>query len=98
MTIISYTDVRPVYYEDLLKVHYQTDPRTAEMIDFIVDRLSIDFLFVHTYSFGGAVDVPFDLILSYNRNYKSSMTKHEDEIETNWANVVDYYTKTEATS
>ena len=84
-TIYSYTTVRPEYYEDALKLRYQTDAKAAKMVDFIVDHLSIDFLFINTASFDGIADRPFDLIEPFGKlqgeGYYSYMGKLQNRME-----------------
>ena len=84
MTILSYEDVRPVYYEEMLKIRYQSDAKTAEIMDMMMDNIYIDFLFINSYSFGGVADAPFDFIVNYDRNYVSGMSKYEEKLQTNW--------------
>lgn len=83
LSLLSYEDVRPVYYEDSLKLHYSGDPDTARMLDFIMARFRIDFAFINSTNFGDPAARPFDLILEYNRNYVSEMKKLVDSFEGN---------------
>lgn len=84
-TIYSYTTVRPEYYENALKLRYQTDPKAEKMVDFIVDHLSIDFLFINTASFDGIADRPFDMIEPFGKlqgeGYYSYMGQWQNQME-----------------
>ena len=95
LSILSYEDVRPVYYEDSLKLHYSGDPDTARMLDFIMARFQIDFAFINSTNFGDPAARPFDLILDYNRNYVSEMKKLVDSFEGNLKAFRDAYSDAE---
>lgn len=96
LSILSYEDVRPVYYEDSLKLRYSTDSDTAKMLDFIMARFQIDFAFINSINFGDPAAKPFDLILDYNRNYVSEMKKLVDSFEGNLKAFRDAYSDAES--
>ncbi|HBF15122.1 MAG TPA: hypothetical protein DDW30_05480 [Clostridiales bacterium] len=84
-TIYSYLTVRPEYYETALKLRYQTDANAAKMVDFIVDRLSIDFLFINGSAFESVADQPFNLIEPFGNlqgeGYYSYMGSLQNKME-----------------
>ena len=80
MAIYSYSKIRPVYYENQLKVRYQSDATAAEMIDLIENSAVIDPLFI----FGGkfnVVDSPFNYIVNKNPNFTSSLAQRKDALD-----------------
>lgn len=81
MSILSYVDVTPVYYEEMLKVRYQSDPDAAKMIDFINSKVDIDFAFINSNNIGTVAEKPFDMIVDYNRNYVSGMRDIIDKLD-----------------
>ncbi len=91
MAIYSYEKVYPVYYEDTLKLRYQSDPESAEMIDLIRDSIHIDLAFIFTKQFDLIADTPFNLIAAEDRNYSSSMKKHIDTIDIQLADLKEFY-------
>ncbi|MGM9683546.1 MAG: hypothetical protein ACI3XQ_08100, partial [Eubacteriales bacterium] len=44
--ILSYTDLRTVYLDDMLKSRYSGSPQIAEMVDLIVDKVNVDFAYI----------------------------------------------------
>lgn len=83
MSILTYEDIIPVYYEETLKLRYMTDPDAAKMIDLVTDCINIDFAFINSNNFDDVASRPFDMIVDYNRNYVSGMKQYEDAIEQN---------------
>ena len=93
LSIVSYEDVIPVYYDDMLKFRYQTDPKAAEMLDFIRDKLSVDFLFVNEKSFDHISNVPFDLIAAKDSNYEGVMMGKVTTLETALEKFMEVYSE-----
>ena len=93
LSIVSYEDVIPVYYDDMLKFRYQTDPKSAEMLDFIRDRISVDFLFVNEKSFEHVTNVPFDLIAAEDGNYEGVMMGKVTSLETALEKFMEVYSE-----
>lgn len=82
MSILTYTDIIPVEYETVLKIRYQTDKDAGEMIDLIFSNIAMDFAFINSSNFNDVGTKPFDLIVEYNRNFVSGMTRITNELET----------------
>lgn len=83
MAIYNYSKLRPVYYDEQLKLRFQTDPTSAEMLDLIMDSILFDPLFVFSGGFTSVVDVPFSLIVAGNPNFSSVLKKKQTALETN---------------
>lgn len=82
LNIYSYEDVISVYYDDMLKFRYQSDSESAEMLDFIREKISVDFLFVNEASFRNVTNVPFDLIEAEDGNYEGTMAGKMNALNT----------------
>lgn len=73
---ISYRDLVPKYYEDCLKFEYQTDPEVAKMLDFIRDRVNVDFMFINDAHFQSICNEPGWLIRDGKKGeYVSTMAQ-----------------------
>ena len=93
LSIVSYEDVVSVYYDDMLKFRYQTDAKAAEMLDFIRERISVDFLFVNEKSFEHVTNVPFDLIAAKDGNYEGVMMGKVTSLETALEKFLEVYSQ-----
>ena len=71
----SYRDVRPTYYETILKKKVARDKETAEMLDLITETCYIDPFFVYGTNLSYVADKPFSLITTNNDAYVSEMKK-----------------------
>ena len=91
LSILTYEDVRPVYYDKGLKLRYSADGDTAKMVDLIVSKINVDFAFINSSNFEAIADKPFEMIAAQNRNYVSGMKKYVDAFEQNLENFYDAY-------
>ncbi len=73
----SYRDVRPTYYETILKDKVSRDQETSEMLDLIIDTCYIDPFFVYGTNLSYVADQPFGLIESKSDTYMSKMQSLE---------------------
>lgn len=92
MSILSYVDVLPVYYEEMLKIRYQSDPETGKMLDFINEKIDIDFAFINSSNFDGIAEKPFNMIVAYDRNYVSGMNKITSNLSAKMESFYEIYT------
>lgn len=76
----SYRDVRPAYYDTILKGKVSRDEDTREMFDLILDTCYVDTFFVYGSNLNSVADTPFTIVLSGNDIYMSSMKTHEKVI------------------
>lgn len=95
MTIYSYCDVLPLYYEKQLKLQYQTDERAGAMLDFIRSKVNVDFMFMHSAHFESLANIPFELILAKDGNYEGDMAGRTDSLNKAKAKFLEIYTKAE---
>ena len=95
MCILSYCDVLPVYYEDTLKLRYQTDAEAAEMIDLIRSKINVDFLFINDAQFNNVCNAPFDLIAKGDTNFEGEMQSRLAQMPTLLEKFMQVYTATE---
>ena len=52
MGSISYNDVRPTYYDTILRTQIAKDPQSAHMMDIIINGIYIDAGIVYSHSMG----------------------------------------------
>lgn len=76
----SYRDVRPTYYETILKEKVSRDEETAEMLDLIIDTCYIDPFFIYGTNLSYVADQPFSLITSKSDTYMSKMQTLEKAV------------------
>lgn len=76
----SYRDVRPTYYETILKDKVARDKETAEMLDLVIDTCYIDPFFVYGTNLSYVADKPFNLIVSKSDTYASEMQRLEKPV------------------
>lgn len=76
----SYRDVRPTYYETILKDKVARDQETAEMLDLVIDTCYIDPFFVYGTNLSFVADKPFNLITAKSDTYASEMQKLEKPV------------------
>ena len=76
----SYRDVRPTYYETILKDKVARDQETAEMLDLVIDTCYIDPFFVYGTNLSYVADKPFNLIVSKSDTYASEMQRLEKPV------------------
>lgn len=76
----SYRDVRPTYYETILKDKVARDQETAEMLDLVIDTCYIDPFFVYGTNLSYVADKPFSLIVSKSDTYASEMQRLEKPV------------------
>lgn len=76
----SYRDVRPTYYETILKEKVSRDADTSEMLDLIIDSCYIDTFFIYGSNLSFVADAPFNIVLSKTDTYMSTMKTHEKVI------------------
>ena len=95
MNILTYEDVRPIYYEDMMKLRYSSDAETAEMLDLITESVSVEFAFINSSAFASIANYPFDLIDPHNQNvtggYYSFMGQFETKLDGYLANFLTFY-------
>ena len=97
MNILTYEDVRPIYYEDMMKLRYSSDAETAEMLDLITESVSVEFAFINSTAFESIANYPFDLIDPHHPNhnafggYYSFMGKFEAKLDGYLANFLTFY-------
>jgi len=91
LTFESWKNVRPVYYDIVLKHKYSSDDVTGQMIDLMFENITCEFMYMYNKVFGG--NPTYDL--GRTENFTSSMetkrvawqTKLDKFIETLEANV-----------
>ena len=76
----SYRDVRPTYYETILKDKVSRDQDTAEMLDLVIDTCYIDPFFIYGTNLSYVADQPFSLIVSKSDTYMSKMQTLEKAV------------------
>ena len=76
----SYRDVRPTYYETILKDKVARDQETAEMLDLVIDTCYIDPFFVYGTNLSYVADKPFSLIVNKSDTYASEMQRLEKPV------------------
>ena len=76
----SYRDVRPTYYETILKDKVARDQETAEMLDLVIDTCYIDPFFVYGTNLSYVADKPFSLIVNTSDTYASEMQRLEKPV------------------
>lgn len=62
LNILSYLDVRPVYYDKILKTRFQNSAEKAEIMDVIISSVKVNFEFINTAYFSSIADKPFDAL------------------------------------
>lgn len=93
LSILSYKDVMPVYYETNLKIRYQNDNGTnAKMIDFIIDRVAMNFAEINSTHLDGIGYAPFDLIAHKNKSYAAFMAQKEESLSVKLQTFIEGYT------
>lgn len=78
----SYRDVRPTYYDTVLKAKAARDEDTCEMMDLVLDTCYIDPFFVYGTNLNGIADIPFTLVAEKKDTYMSRMASEEKSINT----------------
>lgn len=77
----SYRDVRPTYYDTILKGKVSRDEESREMLDLVLDTCYVDTFFVYGSNLSGVADTPFTTVLNGNDTYMSAMKTHEKVIK-----------------
>lgn len=77
----SYRDVRPTYYNTILKDKLARDAETAEMLDLVIDTCYVDPFFVYGTNLSGVADKPFELIINKSDTYTSTMKALEKVVD-----------------
>ena len=84
----------PVYYETNLKIRYQNDNGTnAKMIDFIIDRVAMNFAEINSTHLDGIGYAPFDLIAQKNKSYAAFMAQKEESLSVKLQTFIEGYTR-----
>ncbi len=78
----SYRDVRPTYYDTVLKAKAARDVDTCEMMDLVLETCYIDPFFVYGTVLNAVADVPFNLIVNGKDTYMSQMESLNKSIGT----------------
>lgn len=78
----SYRDVRPTYYDTVLKAKASRDEDTCEMMDLVLDTCYIDPFFVYGTNLNAVADIPFTLVEQKKDTYMSRMASEEKSINT----------------
>lgn len=71
----SWKLLKPTYYDVVLKAKGVRDEQSERMLDLILDKSYIDFVFVNTASLGGAAEAVFDAVVSKKESYAASYEK-----------------------
>ena len=71
----SWKQMRPTYYDIVLKAKGVRDEESERMLDLILDKSYIDFVFVNTASLGGAAEAVFDAVVGKKETYAASYEK-----------------------
>ncbi len=85
----SYLNVRPTYYDTVLKAKAARDEETCEMLDLVMDTCYIDPFFIYGTVLGGVADQPFNLVASKSDTYMSRMESLAKSIDTKMADLVE---------
>ena len=91
MAYLSYTNVRPVYFESVLKYKYTRESQAVQMIQLMHDTVYTDFVFIWQFSDRFAENTGGGELGFYLRNavkqkaVTSSLRKNQDR----WKNAVD---------
>lgn len=85
----SYRDVRPTYYDTVLKAKASRDEDTCEMMDLVVDTCYIDPFFIYGTVLSGVADAPFNLVISGKDTYISRMESLSKSIDTNLEKLIE---------
>ncbi len=85
----SYKDVRPTYYDTVLKAKAARDEETCEMLDLVMETCYIDPFFIYGTVLGGVADQPFNLITSKSDTYMSKMESLAKSIDTKMENLIE---------
>ncbi len=85
----SYLNVRPTYYDTVLKAKAARDEETCEMLDLVMDTCYIDPFFVYGTVLGGVADQPFNLVVAKSDTYMSKMESLGKSIDTKMADLVE---------
>ena len=75
MAAEGYYSIRPVYYEDALKIKYSRDDTASQIVDLITENCRTDFLFLN--SLDGLGDIFKTLISANSTDFASQYTKLE---------------------
>ncbi len=78
----SYRDVRPTYYDTILKSKAARDEDTCEMLDLVMETCYIDPFFIYGTVLSGVADAPFNLVTSGKDTYMSKMESLATSIDT----------------
>lgn len=85
----SYRDVRPTYYDTVLKAKASRDEDTCEMMDLVLESCYIDPFFVYGTVLNAVADVPFSLVESGKDTYMSRMESLAKSIDTSLDKLVE---------
>lgn len=92
MNAESYKSVVPAYYETALKTKYtRDDGETAEMLDFITERVRFDFAMVNHASVGGAKSFLGSQLHNGNEGIASAWESSKGVYEANLEKLLDAY-------
>ena len=75
--LFRYRDVRPTYYDTILKGKVSRDEETREMFDLVLDTCYIDTFFIYGSNLSFVADLPFNTVLEKQDKYMSSMKVQE---------------------
>ena len=71
----GYHSIRPIYYEDALKIKYSRDDTASQIVDLITENCRTDFLFLN--SLDGLGDIFTTLIQKESSDFASQYSKME---------------------
>ena len=74
LTFETWKNVRPVYYDIVLKNKYSSDEITGHMIDLIFENITCEFMYMYDKIFGGTPTYE----LGRNENFTSYMASNRD--------------------
>ena len=90
----SHLYLRPAYYDTALKLQAAQDPESSAMLDFILDRIYLDFAFIHDENLGSVCSAFFDdLIMKQKKMFVSIYDSQKTSIETKLQEYITQYTQ-----
>lgn len=85
----SYRDVRPTYYDTVLKAKASRDEDTCEMMDLVLETCYIDPFFIYGTVLNAVADIPFSLVESGKDTYMSRMESLAKSVDTSLDKLVE---------
>lgn len=82
MAAEGYYQLRPAYFDTALKNKYSRDEKTKDMIDLIVDNITVDFGTIYVYVLDSISDQFKNTIAANNANWASQTAKWQTSVMT----------------